>query len=118
MFGSDFSSRFGIPEMPAFPFQGADHQGGLFGANAPTQASPGAAGPMPGGPTTSQGGPGSPAAPTPPIMHDPGPGASSPLGGGPLAPGAGPSFGGEGGRPQENMAPAAGLGSPFGGIRL
>jgi hypothetical protein len=36
MFGSNFFGNFGIPEMQAFPYQGADPQGGMLASNAPT----------------------------------------------------------------------------------
>ena len=103
MFGSNFDANFGLPD---FGFQGADPQGGYFGANAPAetqalnlggeQAPPRA---VPGAPSGGAG--------KPPIA------APSPLASGPLALG--------GGQPPQQPAPdaappppAAGIGSPFG----
>lgn len=105
MFGSNFDANFGIP---AFPVQGLDPQGGMFGPTAPD---PSGAAPMPGIPTA----PPAAAPGAPPAGAQPTLGATpSPLGAGPLAPGtaAAPPP-----APDQGMGqapPAAGLGSPFG----
>lgn len=103
MFGSSYDTNFGLP---AFPFQGADPQGGYLGVNVSPEADPAAAGAqsLPGGPTSSPTG-AAPAAPAPP--------AASPLAGGPLSPGGAAPLGGVPDTSQ-GQAPAAGIGSPFG----
>ena len=82
MFGSSFNGNFGIPEQPAFPLQGADSQGGLFGANSPVppemadpMASP-VAPPIPPGATPAAGGPSSQLAQPSPMANPP---AAQPL---------------------------------------
>jgi hypothetical protein len=109
MFGSNFDANFGIP---AFPLQGVDPQGGLFGVNTPPLSDPAAA--QSGSPLALPGGPASPTsasgAPATAGPSQPSLGAPSPLGGGVLSPGGGaaPS------PAPETAAPAAGVGSPFG----
>ena len=126
MFG-DFLQQFGLN----FPLQSADVQGGLFGLNAPVPGDP-SVGTAPLAPAAG-GGKGSPAignpaaalpdqaiatptAPTPAKMTDPAapqPAQQSPLAS-PLAPGGG---GFSQNQPQDNPAPAAGVGSQFVGGR-
>ena len=104
MFGSNFDQVFGIP---AFPLQGADAQGGLFGANIQP---PGAADQVGNGPAPLTGAPPAPPSPAGPAAL----GANNPLGGGPLAP---PSLGQPASAPPDGgmmTPPAAGIGSPFG----
>lgn len=91
MFGSSFDQNFGLP---AFPFQGADPQGGALGVNVPPQSDPAAAQaapPVPGGPLSApqSGAPAQPALGAPSPL---GPGALSPAGplpGAPETPAAG-----------------------------
>jgi hypothetical protein len=99
-----FFGNFGIPD---FGYQGADAQGGYLGPNAApdpmAQASQNAA-PAPIG---------SPAGGLPSAPQQPTPAAPSPLAGGPLAPGgAQPQT--QPTAPEAGVAPAAGIGSPFG----
>lgn len=121
MFGS-FDSAFGLSN---FPWDSLDPQGGLFGANAPeapligsqpsgiAEPQQGAAAPSPGAAIN----PGSVAPPAATAQ----PGGQSPLAS-PLArqasPGNPPSGFANPSPPQQNTppAPAAGVGSPFGGL--
>jgi hypothetical protein len=123
MFG-DFLQNFNLQ----FPLQGADAQGGLFGQNAPTQDQPPLGGPAaPGGAGTglNMAQPASGAGKAPPSVTAPpsggnnlqpvappaatAPPAPSPLAS-PLAPGGGSGFQGQ---PQNDPAPAAGVGNQF-----
>jgi hypothetical protein len=110
VFGSNFDEIFGIP---AFPFQGADAQGGMLGANIqPPDANPNA------GPAPLAGAP--PAAP-PSAAGPAALGAANPLGGGPLASAVGTPPNPPGINPQPEGSqppPAAGIGSPFGKPQL
>jgi len=109
MFGN-FEQTFGLP---AFPMEGMDPQGGLFGANfAPSSDATQNAGPalsLPGPETMPTGGT-PPAGGLPPAALTPSLGAPSPLSAGALAPGAGLA------QPTGDQiaAPAAGIGSQFG----
>jgi hypothetical protein len=106
MFGSNFFGNFGIPD-PSFGYQGADAQGGYLGPNATPD-------PMAGGSQNAAPAPiGSPAGGLPSAPQQPAPAAPSPLAGGPLAPGgAQPQT--QPTAPEAGVAPAAGIGSPFG----
>jgi hypothetical protein len=112
VFGSNFSTNFGLPEQPQqqpFPLQATDQQGGLFGPNSP---------PVLAGNTESDasGNVAPQASPATPLA---GPGVSSqsalappsPLASGSPQPGTIPQT------PQTPQsspaAPAAGIGSPF-----
>jgi hypothetical protein len=106
MFGSNFFGRFGIPEMPSFPYQGVDPQGGMLAPNAPVQS------PM------SQNDAGSGAAT--PIAGQPSPAGPAALGpSSPLSPGVPPGAATPGAihtsdNTIEQTAPAAGIASQFG----
>ena len=105
MFGSNFFGQFGIPEMPAFPYQGADPQGGMLAPNAPVQSpmSQNDAGAGPATPIAGQPSPAGPAALGP----------SSPLSSASLGRQAAPQ---PNSAPEVNQqAPAAGIASGFGG---
>ena len=114
MFGN-FDQKFGLP---AFPLEGIDPQGGLFGVNVPPSSDPTAAQPLPGSaqPTPRAGMP-APAAGLPEKGAQPALGAPSPLGGGVLSPGSGlgPVSMND---PGPREAPAAGVGSPFGKVNV
>jgi hypothetical protein len=124
MFGN-FLQQFSLD----FPLQSADAQGGMFGLNAPVAGDPsaGTTPPAPGGAGTglNMAQPASGAAKAPPSVTAPpsggnnlqpvappaatAPPAPSPLAS-PLAPGGGSGFQGQ---PQNDPAPAAGVGSQF-----
>ena len=103
MFGSNFDANFGIPTFP----QAIDAQGGYLGPNAAPDpmASQNAAVTTPVAPIGAPTG-GLPATPAAPALGSP-----SPLAGGPLSPG-GPQT--QPAAPEAGIAPAAGIGSPFG----
>jgi hypothetical protein len=106
VFGSNFDQVFGIP---AFPLQGADAQGGLFGANIQP---PGASDQVGNGPAPLTGAPTAPPSAAGPAAL----GANNPLGAGPLAPPSGlgqPAPAPDGGM-MTPPPPAAGISSPFG----
>jgi hypothetical protein len=118
MFGN-FLTQFGLD----FPFQTVDSQGGLFGAVAPTDAQAPAPATAPGSEITPP--PAAGAGKAPPSVTAPpsggnnlqpvappaatAPPAPSPLAS-PLAPGGGSGFQGQ---PQNDPAPAAGVGNQF-----
>ena len=106
MFGSNFDANFGIPTFP----QGIDAQGGYLGPNAPAVGQD----PMSQNAAPSIGQPTAPAAPTAGgPAATPALGQPSPLAGGPLSPGgAQPQT--QPTSPEAGVAPAAGIGSPFG----
>jgi hypothetical protein len=107
MFGSNFFGNFGIPEMQAFPYQGADPQGGMLASNAPTSVqNPMSQSDAPSGsqPIAGQPSPAGPAALGP----------SSPLSSASLK--SGTATGSAQAAPQTSQqAPAAGIASGFGG---
>jgi hypothetical protein len=106
MFGSNFFGNFGIPD-PSFGYQGADAQGGYLSTNAPVPGQDPSQSAAPAAPI------GSPAGGLPSAPQQPTPAAPSPLAGGPLAPGgAQPQT--QPTTPEAGVAPAAGIGSPFG----
>lgn len=98
MFGSNFDANFGIP---AFPFQSADPQGGLFGTNIdPAQT----------GGTDVTGQPSQQITQQAPLAVSSQPSSASPLAASPLA-----GTSSLNSAPQQTTAaPAAGLGSQFG----
>lgn len=107
MFGSNFDANFGIPTFP----QGIDAQGGYLGANAPVPGQQPSQNVAPAAPASPIGAPtgGQPAAPAAPALGSP-----SPLAGGPLSPGGGQPP--QAPAPEAGVAPAAGVGSPFGRV--
>jgi hypothetical protein len=105
MFGSNFDTNFGLP---AFPFQGIDPQGGALAPNQSPAADPSLPGSPPAPPAAAPSLPGG-GGPAQPALG----GTTSPLGGGILAPGGQNPQQLAQQVPEQNQAPAAGIGSPF-----